>query len=155
MLMTCSQFCHITDKLVQYRFAHNSWNTILATKTQLSCFIISPRVHLTKLIDGKSMGISTHNFLDQLILQRYQQSWMQNFQALHRAQLLPSNKIFETQLSILISAPSIKKAKDLSFTYSTNFLAEELRIRTKMSISSLSYHLLLATSIAILTQLVV
>ena len=66
MLVAGSQLRHIVDICVENGLTDNFRCTFANTK--LSTIVLSPRVQLTKLVDGERVTMATAYFLDQLVL---------------------------------------------------------------------------------------
>ena len=61
---------------------------------------------------------------------------MQDFKALHGTHLLIRDEVLEAELSELISAPSVKRAKNLTLLNAANLLADVSRVRVQEGLTA-------------------
>ena len=64
--MASSELSDIFDESVQHWLA-NHVRDVLISDAKLATFVLAPGIHLAKLIDRQSVGITTTDFFDQLV----------------------------------------------------------------------------------------
>lgn len=135
MLVACCQLGDVANVSVQDRLTHNIWHTF-ETNTQLPAIVVTPRVHLTKLIDGEGVSIAAADLFDQLIFQGHQQSRVEYLEGLHGTHMLICDEVLQSKLPELVCAPRVKLAKNFTFLDSSDFFADISRVRVEKGSSA-------------------
>ena len=107
VFMSSRQLSHVVNVRVKDRFADDIWD-VLKANAQLAAVVLPPGIQLAVLVDCESVGMSAAHLFDQIVLERDQKAWMQDFQTLHGAHLLIGDEVLEAELSELIGAPRIE-----------------------------------------------
>lgn len=92
MFVASNNLCYVLDVAIKYWSPDDCWHVVMS-KSQLTRLVVPPHIELSVLVNSQCVRVATTDFFDELVFQRHEQPWVENFQALNRAHLFAGNKI--------------------------------------------------------------
>ena len=125
MFVASNNLGDVLDVAIKY-WSPDDCRHVVMSKSKLARLVVPPHIEQSVLVNSQSVRVATTDFFYELVFQRHEQPWVENFQALNRAHLFAGNEIVKAQLPVLIRTPSVKQSHNLAFLNSSDFFTETL-----------------------------